>query len=161
MRSLLLLLFIHYTCAFIPSARRQRAELRLKESSDNSATRKDDVPDRFKYKVHALMGTYDTMDSSTDTEEQGGGRILGALAQFPTEHTFSIVVHKEYEDAVAIATRVVTEGSGDSHVECKCMNRGTKFSKIELTAQVDSASIITNVQEMLRKELGDGIVMLF
>jgi len=50
----------------------------------------NDLTNRFKYKVNALMGSYDPLQSDADTE-QTDGNILNALLQFPTLYTFNIV----------------------------------------------------------------------
>lgn len=49
-----------------------------------------DLTNRFKYKVNALMGSYDPVQGDTDTENTDGN-ILSALLQFPSLYTFNIV----------------------------------------------------------------------
>ena len=49
-----------------------------------------DLNDRFKYKVNALMGTYDPQNTEIDNESHNGN-ILNAMLNFPTDYTFNIV----------------------------------------------------------------------
>eukprot|EP00555_Chaetoceros_dichaeta_P001698 CAMPEP_0198279700 /NCGR_PEP_ID=MMETSP1447-20131203/67070_1 /TAXON_ID=420782 /ORGANISM="Chaetoceros dichaeta, Strain CCMP1751" /LENGTH=253 /DNA_ID=CAMNT_0043974905 /DNA_START=119 /DNA_END=881 /DNA_ORIENTATION=+ len=57
----------------------------------------NDLTNRFKYKVNALMGSYDPLQSDTDTE-QTDGNIFNALLQFPTLYTFNIVGRTRGDD---------------------------------------------------------------
>jgi len=61
-----------------------------KEGSDDPFYDGNLLTNRFKYKVNALMGSYDPIQGDTDTE-QTDGNILNALLQFPTLYSFNIV----------------------------------------------------------------------
>ena len=75
-------------------------EAHLTARSSSSTADMDDVnamTDRFKYKVHALMGDYDPVDSVRDDEYQNGN-ILRAFVKFPTRHTFTVIGKTTAED---------------------------------------------------------------
>mmetsp|Transcript_18464 Transcript_18464/g.31226 ORF Transcript_18464/g.31226 Transcript_18464/m.31226 type:complete len:194 (-) Transcript_18464:84-665(-) len=123
-----------------------------------------DLTDRFKYKVHALMGTYDLPEGKVDDENQTGN-ILGQLLQFPTEYTFTVVGKKaETEDPCDNYERkvraVVESALGEAaSIEMRVTPRGKRFTKVSLKVTVESAAIIAAIYE----ELGalDATVMKF
>mmetsp|Transcript_16637 Transcript_16637/g.28272 ORF Transcript_16637/g.28272 Transcript_16637/m.28272 type:complete len:195 (+) Transcript_16637:70-654(+) len=123
-----------------------------------------DLTDRFKYKVHALMGTYDLPEGKVDDENQTGN-ILGQLLQFPTEYTFTVVGKKaETEDPCDNYERkvraVVESALGEAaNIEMRVTPRGKRFTKVSLKVTVESAAIIAAIYE----ELGalDATVMKF
>merc|ERR1740124_1268026 len=59
----------------------------------------NDLTNRFKYKVNALMGSYDPPQGDTDTERTDGN-ILGALLNFPTTYSFTVVGRTGGDDSV-------------------------------------------------------------
>ena len=114
-----------------------------------------DLTDRFKYKVNALMGTFDPPNSDLDDEHQNGN-ILNAMLFFPTQFTFNAVGKTSgNEDEVQIfvdkVKSVISSGSGDPIEEMKCETkpRGKNYTKVSVTAMVDSADVINNIFEEL------------
>ena len=95
-----------------------------------------DLTDRFKYKVNALMGTYDPKVGADD--EKQFGNIIGALMNFPTKYAFNVVgrTHGNPADAVkyADATKeVVASIAGDLEIECLVTPRGKSFTRVSVT----------------------------
>jgi putative lipoic acid-binding regulatory protein len=121
-----------------------------------------DLTDRFKYKVHALMGTYDAPSGVVDDENQMGN-ILDKMLQFPTKYTFSVVGkteninHGEYANEVELA--LISVLGSNAQVEMMVVPRGKKFTKVTATVQVDSASVISYIYDKL--EALDATVMKF
>mmetsp|Transcript_3721 Transcript_3721/g.5715 ORF Transcript_3721/g.5715 Transcript_3721/m.5715 type:complete len:194 (+) Transcript_3721:66-647(+) len=113
-----------------------------------------DLTDRFKYKVHALMGTYDLPEGKVDDENQTGN-ILGAMLNFPTEYTFTVVGKKaETEDPCDNYERkvraVVESALGEAaNIEMRVTPRGKRFTKVSLKVTVESAAIIAAIYEEL------------
>ena len=114
-----------------------------------------DLTDRFKYKVHALMGTYDLPEGKVDDENQTGN-ILGAMLNFPTEYTFTVVgkTNADAEDSCdnyEKKVRVVMESIlGEvTNMEMRVTPRGKKYTKVSVKVSVDSASIIATIYEEL------------
>jgi len=129
-----------------------------------------DLTDRFKYKVNALMGQYDPVQSDNDTENNDGN-ILAALLQFPTTYSFTIVgrtdgdpnVQNSYiEDAKKIlvdncSPQSISDGDGNAgdgaeesaEIVCVVKPRGEKFVKITMEVMVESAAQIQLVFEEL------------
>ena len=130
------------------------------------------LTDRFKYKVHALMGDYDPTEGMADDEDQDGN-IMNALIKFPTQHVFDVVgkvspasndnddddsdaddekneneTHKDYADQVKT---IVFETTGDEDMECDIIPRGTKFVKVRCTAMVQSTTMINTIYDELGK----------
>jgi putative lipoic acid-binding regulatory protein len=121
-----------------------------------------DLTDRFKYKVHALMGTYDAPSGVVDDENQMGN-ILDKMLQFPTKYTFSVVGktenvnHGDYANEVELA--LISVLGSNAQVEMMVVPRGKKFTKVTATVQVDSASVISYIYDKL--EALDATVMKF
>ena len=121
-----------------------------------------DLTDRFKYKVHALMGTYDAPSGVVDDENQMGN-ILDKMLQFPTKYTFSVVGkteninHGEYANEVELA--LISVLGTNAQVEMMVVPRGKKFTKVTATVTVDSASVISYIYDKL--EALDATVMKF
>lgn len=113
-----------------------------------------DLEDRFKYKVHALMGTYDLPEGKVDDEKQTGN-ILGAMLDFPTEYTFTVVGKKaETEDPCDNYERkvrtVVESVLGEAaNIEMRVTPRGKKYTKVSVKVSVESAAIIAMIYEEL------------
>ncbi len=125
--------------------------------SPSSVTMDDggsDLTDRFKYKVHALMGTYDLPEGKVDDENQTGN-ILGAMLNFPTDYTFTVVGKKaETEDPCDNYERkvraVVESVLGDAaNIEMRVTPRGKKYTKVSVKVSVESAAIIAAIYEEL------------
>lgn len=116
------------------------------------------------------MGTYDTPMGVIDDENQTG-RIIGAVLNFPTDFTFSVVgktdptvlTNSNSNDGGDYANsvkRALTSILGsDSKIELRVVPRGTKFTRVTAKVTVESASIISSIYA----ELGalDGTVMKF
>ena len=113
-----------------------------------------DLTDRFKYKVHALMGTYDLPEGKIDDENQMGN-IIGAMLNFPAEYTFSVVGKKaETEDPCDNYERkvraVIESVLGESAtMEMRVTPRGKKYTKVSVKVSVESAAIISTIYDEL------------
>jgi len=113
-----------------------------------------DLTDRFKYKVHALMGTYDLPEGKVDDENQMGN-ILGAMLTFPTDYTFSVVGRnaetEDPSDNYATNVRTVMESvlGETTNIEMRVTPRGTKFTKVSVKVSVESAALIATIYEEL------------
>mmetsp|Transcript_24903 Transcript_24903/g.41087 ORF Transcript_24903/g.41087 Transcript_24903/m.41087 type:complete len:187 (+) Transcript_24903:68-628(+) len=113
-----------------------------------------DLTDRFKYKVHALMGTYDLPEGKIDDENQMGN-IIGAMLNFPAEYTFSVVGKKaETEDPCDNYERkvraVIESVLGESAtMEMRVTPRGKKYTKVSVKLSVESAAIISTIYDEL------------
>jgi len=124
-----------------------------------------DLTERFKYKVNALMGAFDPADPTQDTENENGN-ILNALVRFPILYTFT-VVGKTLGDAdlqnqfVADVKRVVLKETRESEENMTLLitPRGTKFTKVALSVEVQSAQVIAAIYQGL--EATPGSVMQF
>lgn len=115
----------------------------------------NDMTDRFKYKVHALMGDYDPTEGMVDDEGQDGN-IMKALLTFPTKHVFDVVGKvstdgdeedgKDYADKVK---SIVFDTTGDEEIKCEIIPRGKKFVKVRCEAKVESTTMINNIYDEL------------
>ena len=112
----------------------------------------DGMTDRFKYKVHALMGDYDPTEGMVDNEDQDGN-IMKALITFPTQHVFDVVGKIQGEndsDSYADEVRsIVFETTGDENIQCEIIPRGKKFVKVRCEATVESTTMINTIYEEL------------
>jgi putative lipoic acid-binding regulatory protein len=111
--------------------------------------RGSDLTDRFKYKVHALMGDFDPLSADSDNEYTDGN-ILNALLQFPTSFIFNVVGktngNKESADEYIKKIRhIVQSNSGDENIMISEKPRGKNFTKIEVKVTVQSSSMITRI----------------
>lgn len=97
-------------------------------------------------KVHALMGTYDPPPGTTDDENQMG-HITGALLQFPTDYTFSVVGKTSDGDSYANDVKSLVESilGSDARMETRVVPRGAKFTKVSVKVNVESAAMITSI----------------
>ena len=123
------------------------------------------LTDRFKYKVHALMGDYDPSEGTMDDEDQDGN-IMKALITFPTQHVFDVVgrINDETEttngeDYAQKVKSIVFATTGDQDIVCEVIPRGKKFVKVQCEATVQSTTMIN----MIYDELGamESTVMKF
>ena len=112
----------------------------------------DGMTDRFKYKVHALMGDYDPTEGMVDNEDQDGN-IMKALITFPTQHVFDVVGKIQGDnnsDSYADQVRsIVFETTGDENIQCEIIPRGKKFVKVRCEATVESTTMINTIYEEL------------
>lgn len=134
---------------------------------DTSTMKIDDggsnMTDRFKYKVHALMGDYDPTEGMTDDEDQDGN-IMKALLTFPTQHIFDVVgrlssndesendsITTNEDDYADKVKTIVFDTTGDDNMECEVVPRGKKFVKVRCTAMVESTTMINTIYDELGK----------
>lgn len=114
-----------------------------------------DLTDRFKWKVHALMGTFDPAASENDNEKTDGN-ILNAVMTFPTNYVFNIVGKTGGDEATSDAyiekvQEIVLSNSQNEEIDLTVKPRGKNFTKVLIEAYVESSSMITNIYQ----ELGD------
>ena len=114
-----------------------------------------DLTDRFKYKVHALMGDYDPVAGQVDDENQEGN-ILSALVNFPARHAFNVVGKTEGDGElqatyVEEVKAIVGGSTGDEeNLEARVTPRGTKYTRISVEVTVESAAMISSIHEELK-----------
>jgi len=126
----------------------------------------DNLTDRFKYKVHALMGNFDPPVAEQDNERENGN-ILNAMLKFPVDYTFNIVGRtdgrvEQQELFVQQVKDCVLKGSGEVDLDAfivKVTPRGENFTKVSVDFNVDSAAIIASIYEEFEKL--DMVVMQF
>ncbi|KAL7527396.1 hypothetical protein ACHAXR_001938 [Thalassiosira sp. AJA248-18] len=112
------------------------------------------------------MGTYDPAPGVVDDDKQTGN-IIGAMLEFPTEYTFTVVgktaidnnQHLETEsgddDSAAdvyasdVKKAFVSVLGSDAKVEMRVIPRGKKFTRVSAKVTVDSASVISSIYEEL------------
>ena len=103
-------------------------------------------------KVHALMGDYDPPSGTVDDENQTGN-IMGSLLQFPTEYAFSVVgrtggdAGDKYAEEVKQA--LVSVLGTEAQMELRSVPRGTKFTRVSVKVEVESAGMITTIYDAL------------
>lgn len=104
----------------------------------------------FLTKVHALMGTYDPPSGTVDDENQTGN-IIGAMLQFPTEYTFSVVGKTSDADSYSrdVKSRLESILGSNATMETRVVPRGTKFTRVSVKVNVDSAAMISSIYEEL------------
>jgi putative lipoic acid-binding regulatory protein len=112
-----------------------------------------ELPERFNYKVQALMGNFDPV--GVDDERQDGN-ILNAMINFPARYTFHVVGKTCGDDGLQQAyienvQRIVQGTTGDEDITCESVPRGTKFTKVQCEASVQSATMINNIYDELDK----------
>ncbi len=116
------------------------------------------------------MGTYDTPLGIVDDENQTG-RIIGAVLNFPTEYTFSVVGKTkltgsnnnkhdgggDYASNVKLALKSIL--GPDAKIELRIVPRGLKYTRVSAKVTVENANIIS----LIYTELGalDGTIMKF
>lgn len=111
-----------------------------------------DLTDRFKYKVHALMGDYDPAPGAADDENQTGN-IIGAMLEFPSDYTFTVVgraadsAGDQYASDVKQA--LVSVLGSDAKMEMRVVPRGKSFTRVTAKLTVESASMISFIYEEL------------
>jgi putative lipoic acid-binding regulatory protein len=112
------------------------------------------LTDRFKYKVHALMGDYDP-PAEQDNENETG-HILSAMLEFPVVYSFNVVGRTSGDEAkkelfVEQVKAAVTEISGPDGMSLRITPRGKSFTKVVIEANVENAAMITNIYKELKK----------
>ncbi|KAL7471352.1 hypothetical protein ACHAXS_011666 [Conticribra weissflogii] len=96
------------------------------------------------------MGSYDPPAGTTDDENQTGN-IMGALLNFPTEYTFSVVgkttIGEDYaEEVKKVLVTIVGE---NADFDLSVIPRGKKFTKVSARITVESASMIASIYNNL------------
>jgi putative lipoic acid-binding regulatory protein len=112
------------------------------------------LTDRFKYKVHALMGTFDPPLDGVNNHERQNGNLFHAMLSFPTKFTFYVVgktlgeeeVQTMYVDTVK---KLVYETTGDDDMTYHVTPRGKNFVKVIVQANVQSSTMITSIYDDL------------
>jgi putative lipoic acid-binding regulatory protein len=101
-------------------------------------------------KVHALMGTYDPPQGTTDDENQMG-HITGALLQFPIDYTFSVVGKTTDGDSYASDVKNLVKSilGSDARMETRVVPRGSKFTRVSVKVCVESPAMIASIYEEL------------
>lgn len=122
----------------------------LKAKTDHGGI---DLTDRFKYKVHALMGDYDPAPGATDDENQTGN-IIGNLLEFPSAYTFTAVgktIEESAGDAYAedVKSALGSILGSDAKIEMRVVPRGKKFTRVSAKVTVESTAIIASIYEEL------------
>jgi len=112
-----------------------------------------DLTDRFKYKVHALMGSFDPPEGTIDDETQDGN-ILGAMLQFPAPFTFTVIGRTDAPDADSYYAKqveqcLVSSLGTDESVEIRSIPRGKHFTRVCATITVDSSAQIQSLYDDL------------
>ena len=130
----------------LPSPSIETSTLRIDDGGN-------DMTDRFKYKVHALMGDYDPTEGMVDDEDQDGN-IMKALITFPTQHVFDVVGRlstndSDSEDYAAAVKSIVFGTTGDEEIACEIIPRGKKFVKVRCEATVESTTMINTIYQEL------------
>jgi len=115
-----------------------------------------DFTDRFKYKVNALMGSYDPT-SGPDDENQDGN-IFNAMLNFPTQHTFNVVGKTNgqddvLDDFVDSVKKMVSSLSGEEKLDCRVTPRGNNYTTVRVKVSVESTAMINTITTEL-KEMG-------
>mmetsp|Transcript_18934 Transcript_18934/g.35320 ORF Transcript_18934/g.35320 Transcript_18934/m.35320 type:complete len:185 (-) Transcript_18934:1147-1701(-) len=134
--------------SFDPVGKGPRSDRTSREDGENS-----DLTDRFKYKVHALMGSYDPAEGVVDDERQEGN-ILNAMMTFPSRFTFTVVgktlgveeLQNEYIDRIKA---LVYDTTGDDGISCEVTPRGKNFLRVEVNASVQSVGMINSIYDEL------------
>lgn len=164
---MLLALCVHTCDAFLNSfSSKQRASvlrMGIEEGKTNvtiiekkaQPERQDDTSDRFRYKVHALMGDFDP-PTEMDTENETGN-ILGAMLTFPTSYRFNAVGKTNGDAAieerfVERMVHLVSDTCGEDGLTFDVTPRGSKFTKVSVQATVESATMISAVYDELKNE---------
>mmetsp|Transcript_36606 Transcript_36606/g.56017 ORF Transcript_36606/g.56017 Transcript_36606/m.56017 type:complete len:198 (-) Transcript_36606:43-636(-) len=124
-----------------------------------------DLTDRFKYKVNALMGTYDPAPGVAN-DENTDGNILNAMLNFPTSFTFTVVGKTMNDDELTenytnkVKQVIIDNAGGDENsVECRITPRGKNFTRITMVVTVESSGMINNIYKELEEI--EGTVMRF
>lgn len=149
-------------------------DMQQQQEKNDCTQHEQDLTDRFKYKVNALMGAFDPIDSTTDTESTSGN-IFNALLKFPLQHTFHVVGKTGGDDTIQslfvqqvkdtiiqssyTPILLTTDGSetdddnnnNSNDIQYEVTNRGTKFTKITIQKEVINAEEITFIYNQLSK----------
>lgn len=103
--------------------------------------------------LHDHTTMQDPADAANDNE-QDKGNILNAMLRFPLEFSFHVVgktggdsnVQEEFVEQVKTIAKTTTSSD---EVVCKITPRGSKFTKVTLQVQVESADAINSIYDQL------------
>ena len=103
--------------------------------------------------LHDRTTMQDPADAANDNE-QDKGNILNAMLRFPLEFTFHVVgrtggdsnLQNEFVEQVKTIAKTTTSAD---EVVCKITPRGSKFTKVTLQVQVESADAINSIYDQL------------
>ena len=106
------------------------------------------------FNFHRWTIIQDPSDAADDNERENGN-ILNAMLTFPLEYTFHVVgktdgdgdVRDEFVEQVK---RIPKTTTGVDPVTCEITPRGSKFTKVTIQVQVESADAINSIYDQLR-----------
>ena len=156
------------------------------KASSRTNQKDDDVSDRFKYKVNALMGVFDPPNEKDN--EHNHGHITAAMLKFPCNYTFHVVgktralfvpeendttttttsltsqlpsPHDFAEQAKEIVLQYTSNRQEDrDSLVVSIVPRGTKFTKLSIEAYIETPESISYIYQAFQKNL-TGCVMRF
>ncbi|GMI45151.1 hypothetical protein TrCOL_g599 [Triparma columacea] len=107
----------------------------------------EDLTDRFKYSVNALMGLYDPPDGATDNEQSNKDSfaISNALLKFPVEVEFVAVgVGENFSSLCVDAMRplLLSVYGKDYDFEYEEVPRGAKYTKFKTKQRIENAEVL-------------------
>jgi len=110
------------------------------------------LSDRFQYKMDAMFGVYDPLGGNDD--ENQNGNILNAMMTFPTSYTFIVVGKTGGDEKLASrfetdVKEIVLQQTSKEDLLCESLPRGSKFTRVSVKAQVDSASVVNSIHDQL------------
>ena len=125
---------------------------------------------RFDYQVRALRGEFtpEDVDAEADTERDGAGRILEAMAGFPAPYKFQVVgrstgvwVQDErfVRDTVELVSEKVGVAINPLGDDVAVKMRGAKFISVNVNCTVESQAMIDDVLSALGED--ERIVMKY
>lgn len=112
-----------------------------------------DLTDRFKYKVQALMGSFDPLGEDTERQD---GNILNAMLTFPVQYSFNVVGKTRGDDALRdtfvqqVKEALMSVAGDEVEFEVTVTKRGNNFTKVTLRAEMQSAAMIASTYESLK-----------
>ena len=130
------------------------SKVRIDRSGSSSV---DDLSNRFKYKVQALMGAFDPADATVDNENHNGN-ILNAMLLFPVPYTFNAVGKTQGDQEnmktfVSQVESIVLQETGElqDRISTQITPRGSKFTKIAVSVEVQSGDMIAAIYAALEQ----------
>ena len=130
------------------------SKVRIDRSGSSSV---DDLSNRFKYKVQALMGAFDPADATVDNENRNGN-ILNAMLLFPVTYTFNAVGKTQGDQEnmktfVSQVESIVLQETGElqDRISTQITPRGSKFTKIAVSVEVQSGDMIAAIYAALER----------
>jgi putative lipoic acid-binding regulatory protein len=149
----------NYSSSEEQNQQQQEEELDQEQPLMEATIRYDDggsnLTERFKYKVNALMGTFDPVDGIPN-DERVDGNILNALVTFPLKYKFNIVGktgnnEDQIQQYVEKVKEVVFDTTGDDDITSKITPRGKNYTKVQCEANVQSVAMLNMIYDNLDK----------